>query len=429
MLFSGDLGDNTQWLEHQPLIRHRWDPWPPADYVVTESTYGDRVRPAQEKSAEARLGRLNAVLRGALLDRCGPVIIPAFAIQRTQDILADLTLLWCEEGSPFAHIPVVFDAPMAERVNRVLAEAYSRTHRAGKDRDKVVPSWLAKGFFERVGLDSNDRSDEQVAFGMLREMLGHESPDAETREARASSRSVIVNNWRQIWTESPGVSQLPGGPIVVVTGGGMADGGKVTGYLQEYLGDAHTTVLFTGHCSPGSVGGRLLDLARLANDQRERLSETLDLQGKEVPAAQIRASIEKLSGYSGHTDQEGLLSWLFPTHSRVGSYASGETVFITHGDSRQRRSLHEAIWTRSGEGFDEGELKDVLLPSEDDGWFDLDAGAWEKRSDEWPGAPASGEEAQDVQPSLAEFRRLQARIEEFERHMRKFQGRTWALDD
>ena len=100
----------------------------------------------------------------------------------------------------------------------------------------------------------------------------------------------------------------------------------------------------------------------------------------------MKARIEKVSGYSGHTDQTGLVNWLFPTHQDGTHYQSGDNVFITHGENRHRRSLAEAIQSQALELSDVAQTDSkgpdaikVSLPEDDNGWFDLDLDRWEPK--------------------------------------------------
>jgi len=186
----------------------------------------------------------------------------------------------------------------------------------------------------------------------------------------------------------------------------MAEGGRVTSYLQRYLGSEDTTILFPGYCGHGTVGGQLLELAEVPLVQRARLSDTLRVGQKKVHKANIRATIHTLPGYSAHADRQGLLSWLFPCHPYRGPYTTGETVFITHGESRQRRGLARAIREHVGGGY----IRDVHLPGEADDWFDLDAGTWVLAETEAEEDPAETGDHLEVIELRRENERLRAQL-------------------
>lgn len=131
-------------------------------------------------------------------------------------------------------------------------------------------------------------------------------------------------------------------PCIVVTGGGMCDGGMVLGYLENLLRRESTTLLFTGYLSPATIGGKLLQYSKLPPDERRRSSEQLEWPDPDrkkpahrVPLSEATAHIEQLPGYSGHADQPGLLDWLFSTFKDRLNLAA-PTIFITHGGESQR---------------------------------------------------------------------------------------------
>jgi metallo-beta-lactamase family protein len=231
--FSGDLG-----RPHHPLLT------PPAplgdvDVVVVESTYGDRSHPARDSHG------LAAVLRRTL-ERGGHVLIPAFAIDRTEILLVELGALMAAGEIPT--VPVLVDSPMALRA----LDVYRRALAAG-------------GADVRAGAEHAARLYPPT----LRELLTEE----ESREANR-----------------------PGRPSIVVSASGMASGGRVVHHLAAMLPDPRNLVLLVGFQAPGTRGADLADGA-----------PAVKCLGEYVP---VRAAVEQVHWLSVHADAGELLAWL-----------------------------------------------------------------------------------------------------------------------
>ena len=237
VLFSGDLGHYDQ-----PVIR---DPAPPpaCDVLLVESTYGDRLHdPEDPKDALAR------VINEAA-ERGGPLLIPAFAIGRTQELVYHLRELEDEGRIPI--LPVRVDSPMAASATQI----YSRTR---EEHDEEYASVLAEN---RHPLRT-------------RSML-----TASTRE-----ESKRLNDER--------------GARVIISASGMMTGGRVMHPAMRVLPDPKATVLFVGYQAAGTTGRRILD------GQRE-----VRIMKEQVP---VRCRVERIGGLSAHADWKEVLRWLEP---------------------------------------------------------------------------------------------------------------------
>lgn len=239
ILFSGDIG-----VCGTPIIRDPTRAWAPehaVDYVVTESTYGDRAHPDRVASKAT----FRQVITRALSDG-GKVLIPAFAIGRTQEILYELNQM-VARGEVGA-IPVVVDGPLSASATDV----YMR-HR---------------GLYDDEALASLAAGDHPLDLDTL----------YIAKDGRASAR----------------VDQLDG-PAIIIAGSGMCNGGRIRRHLANHLDDPRTDVLLVGY-----QGGRTLGRA-LEDGARE-----VWLDGRQVP---VRARVTRLSGYSAHADRDGLADW------------------------------------------------------------------------------------------------------------------------
>ena len=234
LVFSGDLG---RW--GRPILR---DPEhvPAADVLLVESTYGDRFHSPDSDEALVRIISETA-------HRGGAVIVPAFAVGRTQELIWTLRRL--EEAGRLPLVSVYIDSPMAIDVTRIYC-------RHPEDHD----------------LDMETLMDEKRcplccrSYHLVRTVL----------ESKAlNDRS---------------------GPMVIIAGSGMVTGGRVLHHLKRRLPDHRNTVLLTGYQAAGTRGRSLQEGAR-----------TLRIHGEDIP---VRAHVETIDGLSAHADQGEILRWL-----------------------------------------------------------------------------------------------------------------------
>src|SRR5256714_2247196 len=240
ILFSGDLGHYDQ-----PIIRDPVAP-PACDYLLVESTYGDRLHdPEDPKDA------LERIIKDAI-KRNGAVLIPAFAVGRTQDIVYLIREL--EEENRIPVLPVRVDSPMAA----AATQAYG---------------------------NRKEEQDEDYA-----SVLAHRVYPLRTRNMlTASSRdeSKKLNDER--------------GTRIIISASGMMTGGRVLHHAQRILPDEHATIVFVGYQAAGTTGRRIL------NGEKE-----VKIYGQWVP---VRCHIERIGGFSAHADWKEILRWLAPLQS------------------------------------------------------------------------------------------------------------------
>jgi metallo-beta-lactamase family protein len=262
IVFSGDLGRNDT-----PIIR---DPTPlaHADYVVVESTYGNR----EHAPHEAAIDELVKVIDEVANDR-GVLLVPAFAIGRTQELIWVLDDL--ARAGRIARLPLYLDSPMASRATSVY-------HDHPEVYDDETRDLLAAG-------------DSPL------EYPGQQSTDS-------------VEQSKQI--------RLARRPLMVVASSGMLTGGRILHHLKDFLPDPACTLLFIGYQGEGTLGRHLQDGARTAR-----------IDGQEYP---VKCRVRSISGFSAHADQHELEAWLAHFGNGSGPAAAPDTkprtVFIVHGD-------------------------------------------------------------------------------------------------
>jgi metallo-beta-lactamase family protein len=243
---SGDLGRPAHRLLRPP------EPFTRADVLLIESTYGNR----EHHDDEARQAFATVITR--TLGRGGSVIIPAFAVDRTEVILRTLREL--RHAGQIPQAPVLIDSPMALAALAVYQKAI-----AGGS-DELRPEIIADG---TEALDPG-----------------------QTRELRTVAESMTANS--------------PAYPSVIVSASGMATGGRVLHHLRHLLPDPRNTVLIVGFAAEGT---RARDLAEGAR--------TIKIHGEYVP---VRAEIAETDAFSAHADADDVLSWLAAAPEPVTTY-------------------------------------------------------------------------------------------------------------
>jgi metallo-beta-lactamase family protein len=235
IMMSGDLGRFDT-----PILK---DPWPVdfAEYLVVESTYGDRLH-----SDENTEDHLEAILRNAI-ERGGAVLIPSFAIGRTQELLFHLKRL--QRAGRMPRIPLYVDSPMASSTTQV---------------------------YQKVAEEHDEEA--KLAFSLNDDPLEPEG----LVYVRDREQSKALNSQK--------------GPLVIIAGSGMATGGRIVHHLLHRLNDPSTTVLFTGYQAEGTLGRKILEKAALVH-----------ILGQEV---RVAATVDKLNALSAHADQAEILRWL-----------------------------------------------------------------------------------------------------------------------
>ncbi|MBV8858425.1 MAG: MBL fold metallo-hydrolase [Acidobacteria bacterium] len=237
VLFSGDLGHYDQ-----PIIRDPVAP-PACDYMLVESTYGDRLHdPEDPKAALARVVNEAA-------ERGGPLLIPAFAVGRTQELLYHLRELEDEGRIPI--LPVRVDSPMAAAATQI----YQRTK------------------------EEHDEEYEEV-------LEQHRLP--------LRTRSMLTASTRE---ESKRLNDEQG-TRVIISASGMMTGGRVLHHARRILPDERATVLFVGYQAAGTTGRKILEGARYVRIMKD-----------DVP---VRCHVERIGGLSAHADWSEVLRWLEP---------------------------------------------------------------------------------------------------------------------
>lgn len=279
ILFSGDLGNRDTPLLPDPETAD------PADFLILESTYGNRLHGDRTQ----RVRQLAGVLTHCLADG-GKVFIPAFALGRTQEILYELDRIFSDdtyremypqlrgEGQP----PVFVDSPLGLDITQI----YSGLHAYW---DEEATSLLMSG---------DDPLDFERLFAVPRHYQHEQLLEVD-------------------------------GPLIIIAGSGMCTGGRIVDHLVHGIEEPRNDILFVGYMTKGTPG-------RCIQAQAESHGTVL-LDGVE---RQVRAGVHELSGYSAHADQKGLLDWVAAIGGRP------KMIRLVHGEDDARSALAAALEQR-----------------------------------------------------------------------------------
>lgn len=365
IVFSGDLGPGSEDAEVAPMLRFPWNPRS-ACFAVLESTYGGTVRTHQERDPAQRLARLHAVM-ASIVDTGGTLLLPAFAVGRAQDLMFDLHAVVAADPLRFRDLRIVLDAPLARRVQSVVARAMQRVDVM---RDKVRPLWLGKQVFRQLGLDDTEPDDIQAALDIISMTLTGVRGEGSRPITRGNA---LAQQWRAL-TEppakaAPNRASAPEGPTVIVCGSADGCGGAASSWLPTLLQDQRHVIATTGYTAPRSVMGQVATLADLPFKERRRHTGRIEWpDGRSLPIREVGATVTRLRGYSAHADQADLLDWVF-LRRQDGDGVVAPTLFVQHGEDREREALRNAILQRAAET---GQRIKVLLPARADEWVSLD---------------------------------------------------------
>jgi metallo-beta-lactamase family protein len=239
ILFSGDLGRQGQLLISNPQIP------PESDLIFMETTYGNR----RHKDLDSSIQELTSVIKQAHKSG-GKVLIPAFAVERTQEILFLLSTLW-HSGQIPQNIPIILDSPLATAASGIYVQ-------------------------NQHLFDQKTREQIKNGYGPLK------------MTTLQITRSM---------EDSQKINQITGSAIIVA-GSGMANAGRILHHLKHNLWRDNCHVVFVGFQAQGTTGRRLVDGAEVVKIFREPIL--------------VKAKIHTIGGFSGHADQAELVEWLRP---------------------------------------------------------------------------------------------------------------------
>lgn len=265
-VFTGDLGNNDIPLLDSPTMIES------ADYVVMESTYGSRIHLKNEEKAELFLNIVSETL-----DNGGTVVIPSFAVGRTQEILYEINKLKETKDD----------------------EEFRRKYKTLMKSNVYVDSPLAISATE-VFRENMNLFEEEVQEEMMKGDNPLEFPGLQF--TRTADESKALNEDQR--------------PSIIISASGMCEVGRIKHHLKHNLWNPKSTVLFVGYQAPGTLGYNIV------NGEK-----TVKIFGDEIA---VNARIEYIEGYSGHADQEGLMNFIYSFINKP------KKIFLVHGEEESQ---------------------------------------------------------------------------------------------
>ena len=280
-VFSGDLGNNDIPLLSEPTMIED------ADYLVMESTYGDRLHVGTHDKAKVFLDIVSETL-----DNGGTVVIPSFAVGRTQEILYELNIIkeerskdeaFQKEYETLMRAPVYVDSPLAISAT----EVFKNNEDLFDDETKAIM----------------ERGDNPLEFPGL-------------KFTRTADESKALNESDE--------------PSIIISASGMCEVGRIKHHLKHNIWNPKSTILFVGYQAPGTLGYEIVNGAK-----------KVTIFGEEFA---VNARIEYIEGYSGHADQEWLMNFVYSFYNKP------KHIFLVHGEEESQEVLRNKILENTGIG-------------------------------------------------------------------------------
>lgn len=267
-VFSGDLGNNDTPILRDPELVES------ADFLVLESTYGDRNHKAREDRFENFVDIVDETI-----DNGGSVVIPSFAVGRTQEIVYGLNQnkdVLKEKYDKILKTPVYIDSPLAISATEIYK-------------------------------DNAECYDEEARRYILENQNPVDFPTLKLSRTVEESKAINENNE----------------PSIIISASGMCEAGRIRHHLKHHLWDEKSTILFVGYQAIGTLGRRLVD-----GEKQVRIF------GEDIT---VKARIEYIEGFSGHADQKALINWVNAFKKKPA------TIFIVHGEEESQQTFSNVI--------------------------------------------------------------------------------------
>ena len=273
IVFSGDIGNNDIPLLDSPTMIED------TDFLVMESTYGSRLHMKNNQKAEMFLD-----IVAETLEKGGNVVIPSFAVGRTQEILYELNKIkdrkhdeaFNEKYDKLMHTPVFVDSPLAISATEVFKENMD--------------------LFDDEIKQEIERGDNPLEF-----------PGLQFTVTAEESKALNENTTQSI----------------IISASGMCEVGRIKHHLKHNIWDPKNTILFVGYQAPGTLGEKIVHGAKVVK-----------IFGEEIA---VNARIEYIEGYSGHADQEWLLNFVYSFIKKP------KHIFLVHGEPESQEVLKGKI--------------------------------------------------------------------------------------
>ena len=277
-VFTGDLGNNDIPLLACPTMIET------ADYLVMESTYGSRLHEKNNEKAHLFLDTVYETI-----EKGGTVVVPSFAVGRTQEILHELNNIkentsdeeFVKKYEKLMKVPVYVDSPLAISATEIFR--------------------MNTELFDDEVKEAMERGDNPLEFPGL-------------KFTKTADESKALNESNE--------------PAIIISASGMCEVGRIKHHLKHNLWNPNSTILFVGYQAPGTLGRKIVD-----GEKRVKIF------GEEIS---VNARIEYIEGYSGHADQEWLLNFIY------SFYTKPKHIFLVHGEEEGQKVLRDKIVEETG---------------------------------------------------------------------------------
>ena len=279
-VFTGDLGNNDIPLLDSPTMIEN------CDYLIMESTYGSRIHEKNEQKAELFLDIVSETI-----DNGGTVVIPSFAVGRTQEILYELNKIkehkddeeFTRKYKTLMKVPVYVDSPLAISATEIF--------RQNTD------------LFEDEIIEAIEHGDSPLEFPGL-------------KFTQTADESKALNESQE--------------PAIIISASGMCEVGRIKHHLKHNIWNPNSTILFVGYQAPGTLGHSIVNGAK-----------KVTIFGEEMA---VNARIEYIEGYSGHADQEWLMNFIYSFITKP------KHIFLVHGEEEAQEVFRNKILEETGIG-------------------------------------------------------------------------------
>lgn len=336
IVMSGDLGPNFEKDQFHNILGKCQVPFAYPDYLCVESTYGSTCRPHEKLSFNTRISELAKHISQSIEDN-SPLIIPAFSVQRIQDILFDIAII-----AKFSEFSQNINVSIGSKSATQACHVYSQMLCTGQKIKSNEYLWRSKIVSDVLNCD-DDKSDQflqELYAGQMRGKLN----------VFFSPQTFDYNNFN-----------------IIVDSSGMCEGGPIIQHLKNCL-PRRSKIILTGYMSENSNGA---NLAMTSRNEKPIAREILGVQ-----TDSIKAEIVDMSHYySGHADQAGILQYIFSVAGTPKYAPKHATVFLNHGSIHNLNQLKNKIETYVPSEA-ERKVEKVLIPKTGSDWFDLDNGHW-----------------------------------------------------
>lgn len=288
LAYTGDIGRPHSYILNPP------HPFPQCDYLICESTYGDRLH----DETEVTENELLEIVRDTCVNKQGKLIIPSFSVGRTQEIVYVLNTLYNAGFLP--QVDVYVDSPLSVNATEIFRQYIDLLN---ADVQRALK-----------------HDDDPFGFNTL-----HYITD--------------IRDSKRLNTDKK--------PAIIISASGMLEAGRVKHHVANHIEDPKCTVLMVGYCTPTSLGARLLNLVGLGDSPRAFIKDNplklISIFGEE---RKVRADIRKIEGFSGHGDYKEMIDYLC-----TQDVTKIKHTFVVHGEKQAAENYKDHLYEAGFRGI------------------------------------------------------------------------------